>query len=339
MRLSRLIFASLTTLFVAVYSRPSIAAPEPRKNFPCSDCLFFPVVDSKRPVPLLVVLHGDAPGGKKPLVERDSAPFVKAANERGIAVFAPYCPKARGCHVGSYWQWTEGDPPAWLDKQIEIIRKDVAIDPDRIWIAGWSGGASFLGYRYPSLAGRYAAVIFAGGGMPPASPSCPPCSPPAYFLVGDKNPLHHLAKDLRKNVQSCTADVTWDLLPGKEHGGEWRMLGRSEKVIEMLDWLAKHPRTCPSPITPISSQSAAPESIPSAVVEARDDPRRNTPAEPPRIQEKSGSCAFLGSADQSNSRPLFAVLVALRIIFFRRRRMKKRQEAGSSPRTDWTNSA
>lgn len=237
--------AGAAFLFVLGLSSRGLSAPDVRTDFPCKGCLFFPPPAGATNSPLLVVLHGDAPGGKRPLVQRDAEPFVAAAIARGIAVLAPACPRDQGCLVGSYWQWTQGDPPAWLMQQVDAVRKEWSVDESRVWIAGWSGGASFLGYHYPRFGERFGAVIFAGGGMPPYSKDCAPCTPPAYFLVGDQNPLHHLAKDLKTRVLACSNDVTWDLLPGKDHAGEWRALKAAGKVGELLDWLAKHPRNCP----------------------------------------------------------------------------------------------
>lgn len=244
------------------------AEPVVRADFPSKGSMYWPPPDGVKNAPLLVVLHGDAPGGKTPLVKRDSEPFVKAAAARGIAVLAPMCPKDEGCLVGSYWQWSQGDPPGWIDKQVEAVRKESSLDPDRIWLAGWSGGASFLGYHYSRWADRYAAVVFAGGGIAPYSSTCAPCSPPAYFMVGNKNPLHHLAKELKAGVSSCTQDVTWDLQPGSDHAGEWRALNRPGKVGDILDWLENHPRFCGKTVAPSASASTPPAPVASSIASA-----------------------------------------------------------------------
>ncbi|HRI68157.1 MAG TPA: hypothetical protein PK156_28200 [Polyangium sp.] len=293
-----------------------------RTDYPCKGCLYWPPPENAQNSPLLVVLHGDAPGGKTPLVKRDSEPFVKVAVERGISVLAPMCPKDEGCRVGSYWQWVDGDPPAWIAKQIDAVRRDFSLDADRTWIAGWSGGASFLGYHYMRLGERYAAVVFAGGGIAPAAKTCASCSPPAYFMVGDKNPLHHLAKDLKTNVLSCTKDVTWDLLPGNDHAGEWRSLGRTGKVGEILDWLAKHPRTCgvasiaPIASAPSSQASAAPSAMNPRV---ESQPATSAPiSKPVPVSPKPSGCAvrdFSGGSAQS-----WLLLLALAAIRTARRR-------------------
>lgn len=334
-RLVRLVVCLGVTFFFALPLHLSFAAPEPRKNFPCPDCLFYPPLDPAKPVPLLVVLHGDAPGGKKPLVERDSSPFVQEAVSRGIAVFAPRCPLDQGCKVGSFWQWTDGDPIVWFDKQIDIIRKDVTLDPDRIWIAGWSGGASFLGYRYPSLAGRYSAVVFAGGGMPPAAPSCPACSPPAYFMVGNKNPLHHLAKDLRKNVIACSSDVTWDLLPGQDHGGEWRTLHQSPKIKEIFDWLLQPKRkgsaTCLAEQRALSSPPVAPNTI---AVPAPSITPSAAPAPPKVSLPAHSACAFSASTNRDQQKSAIGILIVFLAMCLRCRRITRAIDAANQMETD-----
>jgi len=259
-----------------VVTNHASAAPARRTGYPCEGCLFDPPPEGATKAPLLVVLHGDAPGGKTPFVARDATPFARAAADRGISLFAPKCPTAKGCRKGSFWQWSEGDPPRWIEEQIDVIEHDYPIDPERVWIAGWSGGASFLGVHYARLGARYAAVVFVGGGIPPAAPGCAHASPPAYFLVGDRNPLHHLARELHARVAECSSDVTWDLLRGRNHAGEWRALGEKGKAESLLDWLAARPRA-PAPEAP-----AAPPTVeaPAPTVEAP-DPTRHAEAPPP----------------------------------------------------------
>lgn len=316
----RLVFLGIATLSLALPAGTSFAAPEPRKNFPCSECLFYPPIDPAKPTPLLVVLHGDAPGGTKPLVERDASPFVKEATARGIAIFAPRCPKDQGCKVGSFWQWTENDPPGWINKQIEIIRKDFALDAQRVWIAGWSGGASFLGAHYSEMADRFSALIFAGGGMNASSFTCPSCPPPTYFMVGDKNPLHHLAKDLRKGVTACKSHVTWDLLPGQDHGGEWRTLNRPEKIKEIFDWLTSEETFDRRPCRIQTAALAAPPVTPSIVVPTPSV----TPSAAPPVEKifvpAPSSCSLSNSSHDSHRKAPFGVVMSAFFLLIRRRR-------------------
>jgi pimeloyl-ACP methyl ester carboxylesterase len=265
---------------LAMTAGDALAEPTARReNYPCKGCLFDPPAARSDRAPLLVVLHGDAPGGGTPKVARDASPWARAAAERGVALFAPMCPRELGCRAGSFWQWNEGDPPGWIAAQIDVIAKDHAIDPDRVWIAGWSGGASFLGWHFARLGERYAAVVFAGGGIPPKSAECPSCALPAYFLVGDKNPLHHLAVGLRERVAACEGERVWDLLPGKRHDGEWTALAAPGKAASLLDWLDKHPRACRAeaekPAEPPPAEPLPPAPAPVS------SPRTSTPATAP----------------------------------------------------------
>jgi len=116
------------------------------------------------------------------------------------------------------------------------------IDQTRILAAGWSGGASALGMHAPELARTFAAVVFHGGGQPPLSTTaCPAEEMPGYFLVGDANPAHPAAKRLRAYYQRCANELTWDLLPGANHGAEDTALDRA-KAAQILDWLEARAR-------------------------------------------------------------------------------------------------
>jgi poly(3-hydroxybutyrate) depolymerase len=181
--------------------------------------------------PLLVVLHGD----------RESASTAAkrwraAAKERGWEVLSLSCPRDRGCK-GSWWEWN-GDPQ-WIIDQIDALA--LPIDRSRIVLAGWSGGATYIGMHAQAWSDRFAAVVIHGGGQAPLADGCPAHALPAYFLVGDKNPLHGLAKDLHTYWRGCTDDVVWDLVRGGDHEREDRALDR-KKALAILDWAAARAR-------------------------------------------------------------------------------------------------
>lgn len=183
-------------------------------------------------LPLLVVLHGD----------RERAPAAAArwrgaARQRGWAVLSLQCPVDQGCK-DSWWKWN-GDP-GWIADQVAAVAKAVPVDPARIYLAGWSGGATYLGMHAPAWSAAFAAVVIHGGGHRPSA-GCPERPLPAYFLAGDRNPFHDQVQDLRGWFDDCRQDVVWDLVRGGDHDKEDRALDR-RKALAILDWLAGHAR-------------------------------------------------------------------------------------------------
>ena len=183
------------------------------------------------PTPLVVVLHGDRESATA-ATERWRTVVVK----RGWVLLGLQCPTDLGCK-DSFWKW-DGDP-SWVFDQIAKVAASVKIDPARIYLVGWSGGATYLGRHAQAWeAGHVAAVVFHGGGHQPYDDACVKRLP-AYFLVGDNNPLHYLMKDLRAYFDRCKQDVVWDLVRGGDHDMEDRALDRA-KATAILDWLDAH---------------------------------------------------------------------------------------------------
>jgi predicted esterase len=180
----------------------------------------------KDPVPLVVILHGD-----REHANSAAARWHAAVKQRGWALLALECPAELGCK-DSFWKW-DGDP-AWVADQIDVVAKQHAIDRAKIVLVGWSGGASYIGWRATAFA-NVAAIVIHGGGMPPAAADCATTPPPVYFLVGDKNPLHGLAQHLRDYYQTCKAAVTWDVVANGDHGNEEAAL-TTTKAGAILDW-------------------------------------------------------------------------------------------------------
>lgn len=229
-------------------ARAEAPAASLRRDWPCPGCWFQPA-PGDAPAPLLVVLHGDAAAGRAPDLRTPFTALQDAARARGLAVLAPRCPAEHGCTRGSFWQWTQGGPSAWLAEQVRAVTSAYRIDAERVSLLGWSGGASYAGSVVHELGERFAAVAFVGGGMPPEPlpPDCPRCLPPAYFLAGDKNPFHHLAQALRGLYTRCGAEARWQPLAGADHEGELAALRSPARVAALLDWLAAKKRRCPAP--------------------------------------------------------------------------------------------
>lgn len=178
--------------------------------------------------PLLVVLHGD----REPAATA-GARWQAAAKDRGWLVLPLACPTDLGCK-GKWWEW--GGATSWLRDRVDDFAKSAKVDRDHVYLAGWSGGASFIGLHAQDWAGTFAGVVLHGGGLAPSSDACPTSALPAYFLVGDANPLHHLAIDARRWFERCKQPIVWDLIPKGDHDREDRALDR-KKAAAILDWL------------------------------------------------------------------------------------------------------
>jgi len=186
-------------------------------------------------MPLLVVLHGD-----REQASTVASRWRPAAKQRRWALLSLQCPASERCG-SSWWQWN-GDPQ-WVRDRVAEVAAQISIDRDRTYVAGWSGGATYLGLRAPAWHDTFAAIVIHGGGMAPReeTPDCPARALPAYFLVGNGNPLHNLARDLRDYFVDCKQDVQWDLLPGADHAKEALALD-AKRSLAILDWLAARPR-------------------------------------------------------------------------------------------------
>ena len=316
------IVASLACALVAARAHAAGPTSTRKLDYPCAGCIT-EIPDALSawkagdpPAPLLVVLHGDAS-----LPSTDIAPWVASARARGVVLFAPKCPTDLGCK-GSWWRWS-GDA-SWFDGQIATIDATTKIEPSRTWIAGWSGGASYLGWVVQQLEGRFAAVSINGGGMVAAGAPCPTrCKLPAHFLVGDANPLHGLAKELRAWFASCGQENEWDLLPGANHAAEFAALSKPSQTDEIFDWLMARPLQCATtlaiaevPADASASSSAlddagegdaarvaSTDALPSAVAST-------TPASPapPATRGRCGCTTIGASEDRSISWIAIAVL-------------------------------
>jgi poly(3-hydroxybutyrate) depolymerase len=213
--------AALKAPRTKAHSRASIAAS-------CAGCAL-DVPQRHGRVPLLVIMHGDH--------ERATAAadrWRQAARGRGWAVLSLRCP----CESESWYKW-DGSP-SWIRSQVDAVARKIAVDRDRVYLVGWSGGATYIGMNAPAWSNEFAAVVIHGGGQPPDDDACP-SHLPAYFLVGDRNPAFAAAKRLRAYLETCGQEVHWDLVKGADHGDEDDALdgGKARKI---LGWLDHHRR-------------------------------------------------------------------------------------------------
>jgi len=180
--------------------------------------------------PLLVVLHGNNETG-----ELRGSKWREALARRGGRLLALDCPGGLGCNEQGQWYMWNGSA-RWVMDRVEELAAREHIDMSRVYLAGWSGGATYIGKHVHEWSRMFAAVVIHGGGVEPRTTACPERPLPAYFLVGDRNPAHGGARRLRSYLESCRQDVKWDLLPGANHPKEDAALTFT-KADEILKWL------------------------------------------------------------------------------------------------------
>jgi poly(3-hydroxybutyrate) depolymerase len=223
----RLVFlASL----VAACGRDVVSTVDP----PCAGCtLDLPA--TWKPVPLLVVLHGN-----NETADHAAERWRSAALARGWGVLSLQCPRALGCDEQARW-YAWGGKTDWVLAQVAAVERQRPLDAARIYLAGWSGGATYIGMNGPRWQKRFAAVVLHGGGQPPLTKIGCPRALPAYFLVGDENPAHGAARRLRDYWKQCGEPVEWDLVGGADHAREDTALDAT-KATSILEWLERRSR-------------------------------------------------------------------------------------------------
>jgi poly(3-hydroxybutyrate) depolymerase len=217
--------AVLALTIVSAAVRADVTQNKP----PCGGCTFDIASARTDPTPLVVVLHGDTDNGRERAIK-----WRGAVLRRGWALLSLDCPDDLGCD-GRWYKWQHD--PGWVRDQVREVMARHAIDASRIYLVGWSGGATFMGKHLHQWPRMFAAMVIHGGGVPPSSDDCPELPFPAYFLVGDKNPAHGSSKRLRAYLESCDQEVRWDLLRGATHPKEDAAL-TPHKADQILAWLA-----------------------------------------------------------------------------------------------------
>ncbi len=243
-------------IMAIVSTAPSLAkAQTPLRNWPCEGCWLQPAkqqTDAGSRLPLLVILHGDEGHPNKLL-----AAWRRVASKAGVVLFAPRSPKD-GQGGRSWWRWN-GDP-GWLWGHVQALQSRHRTDPERRYLAGWSGGATYISMNAAAWSGRFAAVSLAGGGAPANDGRCPSCPYPVHHLMGGNNPLRSLAESAANHFRSCGHQLTWELLANRTHRATFRHYTMPARLASILSWLMEHsgdqcPAPAPSAATPSSQPS------------------------------------------------------------------------------------
>ncbi len=162
------------------------------------------------------------------------------------------CPAAQGCN-GAWSDWLAAQnyrltaaTLAWLDSQVDGIEAAYNVELDREYLAGYSGGAYWLGYYAQARADRFAGVALVAGGMPAytANHGCPTCKIPGYFLGGDMDFRTQQMSDTANAFTTCGEEIRTDLITGGTHQSTIGSLATG-KALEILSWLHARPLACP----------------------------------------------------------------------------------------------
>lgn len=313
------------------------AAAPPPGDWPCPGCVVHvpePLPDGPRP--LLVALHGDG-GAVRPLVRA----FQGATDAAGVILLAPRCPRSMGCTAGSFWQWlqTGGHDEGWLGGLIDAVSARYAIDRARVYAAGYSGGATYLGAYVPSHPTRFAAVAHVAGGAPYGR-SCPSCKVSVLFVIGGLDPMIvPYTAPLRAYYDACGGhEVVWQQLPGVTHEGILGVL-QAGRARDVLSWLLARPSACQAasardagaeeagapPAGSGSPSAPAPTAPP-----VSPPPTPVAPVSPPVPPVRPrGGCACAAAPAAGVRWPDLSLLVALGALVTRRRVRRGTREDGA----------
>jgi predicted esterase len=316
-----------SSIVLASTTARSEPAGEAIEGWPCKGCVTFAPTSDGSPRPILIALHGDDGGTGK--LFRALRP---ACEHERVYLISLRCPVELGCRT-SYWQWhgTKAHDPGWIRAQIAAAQARFAVDPARIYAAGYSGGATYLGWYAPTFPGDFAAIAHIAGGMPWGTP-CPTCKVPVFFTLGAADPmLVPYTRPLRDYYQACGGhEIGWQTLPGVSHDGIIPTV-QAGKGKEILAWLLAHRAACNdgaidagSAAPPFDDHDAsvtidasAPRTL--ALALALDPPPHlETPA-PPQIAPRASSCACELGAQGGAVAPAVG-LALLTVVAARRRR-------------------
>lgn len=162
-------------------------------------------------IPLLLALHGDE--GTPDYIYSVFLGLQKTSSGAFILV-APKAPAG-----GGSWYQAVSEHVTFVNAVLSSVLATYNIDLDRIWITGWSGGATFLGYYAILRQDLLAAVVYhmGGGGGGSYSPPAGSCKIPARFVIGSADFLYSLAKTQYNTLTSKGHETVWVELPGVAH--------------------------------------------------------------------------------------------------------------------------
>ena len=195
-----------------------------------------PMFSKQHSVPLLVFLHGSGDRGSDNIQQLRSAPAVlcrpEIQEDFSCAVLAPQCPE------NHLWGRDDRYGADVLDAvlvMLDDILKDSRLDPDRVYLTGYSMG-SFgcwrLAARVPE---RFAAVLpIAGGGNPDWGPKL--LEIPLWAVHGkdDEVVSEEASREMIDAIRDAGGSPNYSAIAGLGHGA-WDEVFRADSPY--LAWL------------------------------------------------------------------------------------------------------
>lgn len=205
-----------------------LSVPTGEKGKTVTQCrLFVPEkLDPKKPVPLVVAMHG-AGGSENMFFETYGAgQIVKLCEKRGWLLVSP--------RAGLGFGLTAGPP---VGEIVDELAKRYPVDAKRVFIVGHSMGSGMAFDVVQKYPGKFAAVAGLGGGGAIRKAEVF-AELPVFIGVGDKDFALKTAKGLQTNLEKAKATkVTYKEYPDVEHLVIVReALG---DVFDLFDKLAK----------------------------------------------------------------------------------------------------
>jgi predicted peptidase len=210
--------------------------------------------DAQRRWPLIVFLHGSGERGGDPqrLTSIGLPQVLQSRSDLPFVVVSPQLPP------GESWS----DNGGMITALIDWIEAQYAIDPQRIYLTGFSLGGSgtwALGLSSPE---RFAALVPVAAGWDLGSDAVPPnicelASKPIWVFHGAQDETVKPAQSevLVKALRACGSDVRYTLFPKATHAASGVLPYRDS---ELYDWLLQQalPEEMPVTATPDATINA-----------------------------------------------------------------------------------
>jgi predicted esterase len=181
-----------------------------------------PDIDAMRPAPFVLLLHGGG-GNAERILER----MTGKAKEKSFAILAP---QAEGNTWDAVGGQRFGEDPARIDAALKQLFAEIAVDPARCAIAGFSDGASYalsLGPRNGEVFSHI--MAFSPGGVTPFHDGA---RARVFISHGRRDPVlpfSNTANGIVPGFRSRGFDVTFEAFDGVH-------AFRDEEIGKAFDW-------------------------------------------------------------------------------------------------------